>query len=85
MLLKNKFSLTLIFFLIPFFSFSQKFSFKNFSIEQGLPQAYVYSMFQNPEGYIIVSTGKGNVSFNGSDFKPLTTPTLSPEDFVTAS
>lgn len=82
---KNRRLIALLFLFVPCFVFAQKYSFKNFSIEQGLPQAYIYSMFQNPEGYLIVSTGKGNVSFNGTDFKPLLTPNLAAEDFVTAS
>ena len=85
MQLKSKALLLLFIALLPSLVFSQKYSFKNFSIEQGLPQAYVYSMFQNPDGYLVVSTGKGTVLFNGSNFKPLPAPTLAPEDFVTAS
>ena len=82
---KNRRFLALLFLCIPLIVVGQKYSFKNFSIEQGLPQAYVYSMFQNPEGYLIVSTGKGNAIFNGTDFKPLLSPNLAAEDFVTAS
>ncbi|MBL0049469.1 MAG: SpoIIE family protein phosphatase [Bacteroidetes bacterium] len=82
---KNKFSYLLIFILVPLIVSAQKYSFKNFSIEQGLPQAYVYSMFQNPEGFITVSTGKGNALFNGATFKPIAIPNLAAEDFVTAS
>jgi ligand-binding sensor domain-containing protein/serine phosphatase RsbU (regulator of sigma subunit) len=83
--LKNNIRITLIFILFPFICLAQKYSFKNFSIEQGLPQAYVYSMFLNPEGTITVSTGKGNVAFNGSNFKPMLHPNLGAEDFVTSS
>ena len=82
---QNKRITILLLFLFPFVSYSQKLSFKNFSIEQGLPQAYVYSLIQNPEGYLTVSTGKGNATFNGSKFKLLVSPVLNPEDFVTAS
>ncbi len=85
MRIKNRIGLGLIFILFPFCLTAQKYSFKNFSIEQGLPQAYVYSMFQNPEGFLSVSTGKGNVLFNGSKFKSLLVPKLGPEDFVTSS
>jgi ligand-binding sensor domain-containing protein/serine phosphatase RsbU (regulator of sigma subunit) len=85
MLLKNRFKLALVCFLLSFCVQAQKYSFKNFSIEQGLPQAYVYSIFQNSEGYLVVSTGKGNVLFNGSNFKTSTFPKLAPEDFVTSS
>ncbi len=83
--LKSKFSIGLILFLLPTFLLAQKYSFKNFSIEQGLPQAYIYSMFQNPEGFITVSTGKGNVLFNGATFNALASPNLASEDFVTTS
>lgn len=85
MLHQNKQLTFLLLLFLPFVSFSQKLSFKNFSIEQGLPQAYVYSLLQNPEGYFTVSTGKGNATFNGSKFKLLNSPVLNPEDFVTAS
>ena len=84
MLRRNR-HLLLLFFLTPIVAFSQKFSFKNYSIEHGLPQAYVYSLMQNRDGNMIVCTGKGNVNFNGMRFKISNAVTLAAEDFVTTS
>lgn len=51
------------------FSNSQSYNFKNYSVENGLPYAQIYSIFQDKEGYLW-SGGYGGLSkFDGKVFK----------------
>jgi ligand-binding sensor domain-containing protein/serine phosphatase RsbU (regulator of sigma subunit) len=49
--------------------FSQKYFFRKFSIEEGLPQSSVYCMLQDSRGYIWMGTdGAGVARFDGNKF-----------------
>ena len=47
---------------------SQHFNFRNFNLEDGLPQNSVYNIFQDDKGYIWLGTQGGVAKFNGIDF-----------------
>jgi signal transduction histidine kinase/ligand-binding sensor domain-containing protein len=52
----------------------QQFDFRNYSLEQGLPQTEVYAMLQDSRGNIWVGTNGGGLSrFNGINFRTYTT------------
>ena len=46
----------------------QVYNFTNYSLEQGIPQSTVFSVFQDSRGYLWVGTESGVARFNGSAF-----------------
>lgn len=50
-------------------SFSQNYSMRQFTVEDGLPSSYVYDLAQDKEGFIWISTEGGLCRFNGSRFE----------------
>jgi ligand-binding sensor domain-containing protein/serine phosphatase RsbU (regulator of sigma subunit) len=42
--------------------------FINYGVDRGLPQAYIYSLNQNSEGYLWIGTGDGLACFDGANF-----------------
>ncbi|HLN55085.1 MAG TPA: two-component regulator propeller domain-containing protein [Bacteroidales bacterium] len=60
-------------FLMCFFLFSavlygQKFGFRNYTIEYGIPDGFVYTINQSADGFLWVGTGKGIARFDGFNF-----------------
>ncbi|MBL7933889.1 MAG: hypothetical protein JNL60_18440, partial [Bacteroidia bacterium] len=49
--------------------FAQNYTSRLFSVDDGLPDNYVYSTLQDEEGYLWVSTGKGLCRFDGQVFQ----------------
>lgn len=66
-----KLHITLLFFWIWSFSFSQEV--KNYSVKNGLPSNHVYRITQDLNGFIWIITDKGIVKFDGKNFKTFTT------------
>lgn len=64
-------------------SFSQEYNFTNFSIEEGLPQSYVYSITQDEQGYLWIGTGNGLSRYNGFKFENYTANDSLADNFVT--
>jgi ligand-binding sensor domain-containing protein/serine phosphatase RsbU (regulator of sigma subunit) len=64
---------------------AQSYQFSKYSIEQGLPQQYVYSLNQDNKGFIWIGTGDGISKFDGIDFENFTTEDGLAENFVTCS
>ncbi|MBK3517436.1 sensor histidine kinase [Carboxylicivirga marina] len=65
--------ITLIFWLVFQFSEAQHFHFKQYSLEEGLPQSEVASMAEDQFGYLWVGTnGGGLCRFNGKNFEVYT-------------
>jgi ligand-binding sensor domain-containing protein len=63
------FMVCLLFFSIPFTSFSQHYNFKNYSVEDGLAQSQVYSFCQDKKGNLWIGTVGGGVSkYDGLTF-----------------
>lgn len=59
-----------IYFLLPLTSFSQHNNFQTYSLDQGLPQATVFSIIQDNRGYLWLGTdGGGLCRFDGINFK----------------
>ena len=75
-------------FLISIFSIispAQKFNFRNYNINDGLAQPYVYCISQGIYGRLWIGTGDGLSSFDGKKFRNYTTKDGLAENFVTAS
>lgn len=65
------FSLLLFFFIVKIQA--QTFSYKNFTIEDGLPSTEVYKIFQDHSGFIWLATNQGLCRYNGYGFETFTT------------
>ena len=64
-----KVCLTLFACFTTFSSFAQQYNFEYFTLENGLPQATIFCMFQDSRGYIWLGTeGSGACRFDGKNF-----------------
>ncbi|HCT29717.1 MAG TPA: hypothetical protein DIW31_03045 [Bacteroidales bacterium] len=62
------FALFTVCLLFAFKSSGQLYNFTNYSLEQGLPQSSVYSIFQDSRGYLWLGTESGVARFDGLRF-----------------
>ena len=82
----NKIYTSLLFyFLSSPFLFSQAYQFKNFNIDNGISQPYVYAINQDKNGYLWSGTGEGLCKFDGASFKSFYTKDGIADNFVTTS
>lgn len=69
-MLKRFFPVILLLFLLHAELFSQQYFFRNYSVEEGLPQSSVYCMLQDSRGFIWIGTdGAGVTRFDGQNFE----------------
>lgn len=64
--------LFIAFVLLAVSGFTQEYKFNIFTIEEGLPQPYVYDMAQAKNGFLYIATGDGLAVYGGNKFKTLT-------------
>lgn len=64
---------------------SQAYQFKNYSIDNGISQPYVYTINQDKNGYLWIGTGEGLCKFDGLRFRSLYSKDGIAENFVTSS
>lgn len=64
-------------------SFSKTFSYKHFSVDEGLPSNRVYCCAQDSLGYMWFGTENGVARFDGNEFKVYTTKSGLEENFIT--
>jgi ligand-binding sensor domain-containing protein/serine phosphatase RsbU (regulator of sigma subunit) len=62
---------------------AQSFRFRNFGKESKIPDLYIYSISQDRNGFLWVSTGAGLVKFDGFDFYPIPFPDSSANRIAT--
>ncbi|MDQ3190733.1 MAG: histidine kinase [Bacteroidota bacterium] len=55
-----------------YYSAAQNYSFNKYTLEDGLPQTYCFSLIQDSRGYMWVGTSGGLARFDGTDFKVFT-------------
>jgi ligand-binding sensor domain-containing protein len=67
------------------FSWAQKYSFRNYSNTDGLPQSYIYTIAQGEKGFLWIGTGEGLSRFDGKNFVNFTTAHGLAENFVNTS
>jgi ligand-binding sensor domain-containing protein/serine phosphatase RsbU (regulator of sigma subunit) len=78
-------------FFIVFFLFSsvalhaQIYQFRNYGLEQGLPHRWVYTINQDPAGYLWLGTGTELARFNGFEFESNPTGDSLPADLIYTS
>ena len=63
-------------------NFSQNFIYKHFGVDEGLPSAEVYDIYQDKQGNIWFATDKGLSRFNGYEFKNYTTKEGLPDNTI---
>ena len=69
--------------LIPALVLAQQYGFRNFSLEDGLPQTEVQALMQDSRGIIWIGTNGGGLSrFNGNTFQTFTTRDGMPDNTV---
>jgi ligand-binding sensor domain-containing protein len=65
--------------------FSQAYQLKNYNVDNGISQPYVYTINQDKNGYLFVGTSDGIFKYDGVAFKALTKEDGLSENFITAS
>lgn len=68
-----------------FSGFSQAYQFKNYSVDNGITQPYVYSIVQDKNGYLWIGTGEGFCKFDGVTFKTFYTKEGLSDNFITST
>lgn len=63
----------------------QNYGVRQFSLSDGLPDGYIYSMVQDHDGYLWLTTGSGILRFDGLEFRSLPLPDGFPDPKVDAS
>jgi len=79
-----------LFFCVSFFGIisscvSQSYQYRNYGIDNGISQPYIYTINQDKNGYLWVGTGEGLFKFDGTNFKMVSEKDGLAENFVTTS
>ncbi len=61
--------LSLVFLLLSFSLFSQEYSYRHYTVKDGLIQNQVIAMFQDSKGYLWLGTKGGVSRFDGKEFR----------------
>lgn len=69
--------------LVSFTAFSQIYSFKTFTEDDGLSQSFIYDIKQDKRGFLYIATGNGLTCYGGNKFKILTSDDGLANNFIT--
>ena len=64
---------------------AQEYKVKEFGVNDGLPQDYVYSIHQDASGYLWIGTGEGLARFDGINFEVFTANDSLCSNFISSS
>jgi ligand-binding sensor domain-containing protein/serine phosphatase RsbU (regulator of sigma subunit) len=67
------------------YSSAQEYRFNQYTTEDGISQNFIYSINQDPQGYLWVGTGEGLAKFDGKNFVTFSTLDGLAEDIITCS
>lgn len=81
----NHFLLFSLAFLLNLRATGQAYQFKNYSIDNGISQPYIYTINQGKNGYLWIGTGEGLCKYDGLRFKSFYSTDGIAENFVTTS
>ena len=70
---------------IPCTAMAQDFNFAHFSLKEGLPQTYIYTVTQDARGFLWAGTGNGLSKYNGFTFENYTKTDSLADNFITCS
>jgi len=80
------FLLTIILFVFGTYrSVSQNYKFRHYSVEQGIPQPFIYTINQDKRGYLWIGTGEGLCRFDGKKFVTYNLNDSLANNFITCS
>ncbi|MCX6332823.1 MAG: SpoIIE family protein phosphatase [Bacteroidia bacterium] len=68
-----------------FLANGQSYSYRNYKVEKGITDEFVYTVVQDNNGYLWIGTGTGLSKFDGFDFYRITFPDSSIDRYVTTS
>jgi ligand-binding sensor domain-containing protein/serine phosphatase RsbU (regulator of sigma subunit) len=83
--LKLKYIIVLILAFIVQSTFGQMYQFKNYDLEDGLSNPFIYTISEDVDGFIWVGTGEGLCKFDGFEFKKSEIDDSLTTDFVSSS
>jgi ligand-binding sensor domain-containing protein len=66
----------------PFFSIAQEFGFKQYTVQDGLAQSQVVSLYHDSKGYLWVGTKAGVSRFDGINFRNFTKKDGLPDNYI---
>jgi len=66
-------------------NFGQEYRFNQYTIEDGIPQNFIYSINQDARGYLWIGTGEGLSKFDGKNFVNYSIQNGLSEDVITCS
>lgn len=72
-------------FLLSYPCYGQQFRFRHYGLEKNLPNQFIYSINQDDNGYLWLSTGAGLSKFNGLEFFNVAFPDSSSNRYATVS
>ncbi len=64
---------------------AQNYQFKNYSVDNGITQPYIYSITQDKNGYLWIGTGEGFCKYDGISFKTVYTKEGLNDNFVSTT
>lgn len=67
------------------FAHGQSYKFKEFTLKDGLPQDYIYSLAQDQKGNLVIGTGEGLAIFNSKSFVQFNSKSGLENDFIQSS
>ena len=82
--LNKALSSLLLFLLLSLTTFSQTYSFDNYTVQDGIIQSNVAAVLQDNNGYIWLGTGSGLSKFNGKTFQNYSTDDSLADNNITA-
>jgi len=77
--------LTVLLLILTFATNAQVYQFRNFSIEEGVPHRNIWTINQDPSGYLWLGTSTDIARFNGFEFESNPYGDSLPSDFVSRS
>ena len=77
--------LTFFLLLLPLSGQAREYQFRNFGIDEGIPHRFVFTINQDPSGYLWIGTGTELARFNGFTFETNPTRDSLPSDFAIIS
>jgi ligand-binding sensor domain-containing protein len=77
-----RFKFTLLLLFVSFVSFAQEYSYRHYTVQDGLVQSQVVSLYNDSKGYLWIGTKAGASRFDGIKFQNFTKKDGLPDNFI---